>query len=692
MRPALLSMLFLLVFAGASSAAFDVDSYLTENESSATITEEFFNLNGTIYYIINISGQPTFLIKADEIVEGKNEIESTLKSYYSSKYMLTQNETDKLLGYFVSFNNSRNDGGRWVNKEEFYCRQILRLEEKDKELWPGCVDDSSCNATIYKLCALQYFKDATHCSDPADFLPALQDFAYSSQGLETIIADIFSKLSTISTDTIGTYLSQIDAYIPTLKEYSETIVKTPFRYPAVGEDCPFDSSDLLNNCYGACPDFVYNTSALDSADSYLSTLISKIEPLAQYKSISDKIYNNTRYRIQLRKNMEARELYLSIYHSVKLVGAQVKNKTFEALKLVSNATVQQKLAKLAQTEASIEAMINADNFTDVNSSISQYSKDIESLNASADELLAIYDGALETYKSATVYIFLAEGKSLGPEDTKKLLVLKQRKLQLDGQMGAGLTATQYSDLVANYQAVINDGKALASKAAPENALYIFTRMANKFVDALDILFAKVRPLSYAERAQISAYLPISLSALLFLSFSCMVIFLFLVYYAITSSPINKLILVGLSLMLVFILGLVSVSLFLSLDKSYNKLEYGDFVDMARYSKNVAIAVQKDGGDAATLAAMDSCAASISSALTESNITYSLYELDGDACSKGGESVPACLDKNSYPLILLKASATDSAVYSGLLVKQAAIQGTESYYTVCPFAEAFKIAK
>ncbi|MDD5337721.1 MAG: hypothetical protein PHS02_04530 [Candidatus ainarchaeum sp.] len=65
MRPVIVFSLLLLATA---VHAFEASDYLYANETNASISREFFTLNHTVYSLINISGSPSFLVKADELM------------------------------------------------------------------------------------------------------------------------------------------------------------------------------------------------------------------------------------------------------------------------------------------------------------------------------------------------------------------------------------------------------------------------------------------------------------------------------------------------------------------------------------------------------------------------------------------------------------------------------------------------
>lgn len=658
--------------------AFNVEDYLINNETKENIKKEFFTLNHITYTIINISGKSVFLLKGEELLTKKDEIENVFKIQYLSKYLINQNETNLLKSYLTTYNISRNNGGIYPNNEEELCKNALMIH-----LYP-CTDDKSCNITAVQFHSVyhRYVGNA-----PATFLPHIQNFSYASIGTDAILNNVFDKLDKITDENTVEYVAEIKANISTLEKHKTKIEGTIFRIPSPGQKC--------SECYGICADIDLDDAALNNAKTLIDTLSKKVAPLNEYKSLAETIYTNTLSRIEEYNKSKARAYYLSIYTPMNALAKKVKNETKEALLLVNNESIKAKLTQLENMETEILSLINANNFTTVNETIIDYFKAINSLNASVEPLVNVYKHVSAEHDETVVYIFLAESKILTQEDTKTLNILKQKKLDLDKQFKKGLSATQYSKLQEKYAALIQEGRTLIEKSKVEQTIYMFTGMANKFVDAFDIMSAQLRPLTYYERTQSSYYLPYILSALLFVSFFSLVLFLFLIHYATAPKPISKGILIALTFVLAFVLALVSVSVYFSSDKALNKLDYFDFMNLLVYSKNTTILVQANN-NSEIFSSIKICASSIANRLSEKGISSTIYILNGTSCTLGNTNITVnatvqnCLDKISNPSIILNFDSAETSSYSGLLMKRAIFTGDKEYYDICPFAKAAKI--
>ncbi len=661
--------------------------YLNANEINATIKNESFTIDNTNYYIVNISKKPTFLVKIENlslngtnktienIILNKTEIENTLKAYYEMKYTINTSEVNALKLYFIIFNESRNDGTLYPKQEEYVCRRVLLLDH-----YP-CKDNTSCLNTSKSFCIL--YGRYIGCTKQDMFLKPIQEFAFSSDGIDALLDDIINKLDTLDINNSRDYINQIKENIPLLKNYTSYIENTIFRIPSPGQTCP--------GCYGACPDMDLNQTSLDLAEKMINNISLKIAPLIQYKLIAELIYNNTQLHIQENLNLNIRLYYNSTYMSLKSKADQIKNLTNQVLERVDNATMKLKLSHLSIMETEIESMINTNNFTLLNESLANYTQIIQTFNSSIKSTITVYNNVSDAYRDATVYMFLIDGKALAPEDNSKRSVLKQTKMLLDQQFKTGLNVIQYEGIKAQYESLIADEKALVSKTSITQTLYLLTGISNKLINGLDIIILQISPLTYAQKAQVSSYLPFGMSFAIFLSFSSAVFLLFLIYYAITTKPINKIVFVMLTILLVFLIGIISIGLFFSMDKSLSKMEYSDYLNLIKYTKKVAIVIpQNNSLDKQTYISIKACASSIATELINENITSSIYEIGPKSCMINNTEIKNCLDKNTYPIIMLNASSISSVSYAGLLIKQASIFGDRAFYDVCPFAKILKL--
>ena len=151
MRPkpyAFIAVLFLL--SGLAFAINYADYYYT-SESDVTVTTEDFTLDGTAYSLVSFDGDPTFLLRGGEIVSESSTISQVIHDYYAQNYYPSEEDLNELKALVERYNESRNDGYDWKDKEETACRGVLftdkrievYIEGKMEKLW--CHDEASCD-------------------------------------------------------------------------------------------------------------------------------------------------------------------------------------------------------------------------------------------------------------------------------------------------------------------------------------------------------------------------------------------------------------------------------------------------------------------------------------------------------------------------------------------------------------------
>jgi len=120
------TLVCLLLLVGLVTA-FNVTDYLYPTEGNVTVSYDNFTLDGDNYSIVALAGEHAFLLKEDEPVTNQSEIESVIYSYYLKMYYPSEEDIQELKDLVERFNDSRNDGYDWPNKEEYLCRDDILL-------------------------------------------------------------------------------------------------------------------------------------------------------------------------------------------------------------------------------------------------------------------------------------------------------------------------------------------------------------------------------------------------------------------------------------------------------------------------------------------------------------------------------------------------------------------------------------
>ena len=111
-------MTVLIVFLSVFSVtfAFQMTDYLYSGEHITTVTYENFTLSGSSYSLVKVGATESFILKDGNPLTNETDVTSVLKAYYKSKYYPTSTQIEEIKGLIDSYNSSRNDGGRWKER------------------------------------------------------------------------------------------------------------------------------------------------------------------------------------------------------------------------------------------------------------------------------------------------------------------------------------------------------------------------------------------------------------------------------------------------------------------------------------------------------------------------------------------------------------------------------------------------
>ena len=207
--------------------AFDATDYFYSSESDVTVSYTNFTLNGSDYSIVSFNGQETFLLKDDEVVTTQSEIDDTLYSYFVKMHYPSDEEIDELYDLIEQFNESRNDGYNWKNKEEYLCRDEI-LFSNGKISISGepvtCVDEESCERNALLLYAA--YGEGLGLGSAEPLKEALLEFSPSSFAMDDILEDYVDKLDNLGEDSLVDTIDYIGSNIDDLRDYSEDVETT----------------------------------------------------------------------------------------------------------------------------------------------------------------------------------------------------------------------------------------------------------------------------------------------------------------------------------------------------------------------------------------------------------------------------------------------------------------------------------
>lgn len=700
MRPhwnAFLAVLFLLC-----GLAFPItySDYFYSTETDVTVTTEDFTFDGSDYSIVYFDGEPTFLVKDDEIVDDPSAISDAIYNYYIENYYPSEEDIAELKSLVDDYNASRNDGYDWKNQEEFACRGVLltdkRIEMYGELLW--CHDEESCEINAKLL--YQAYHEYTGWNSFDDARVPLKEFAYASYGTDDILVNMSEGLDTMDENTVVDTLQYIEDSIPTLRDYIEDIEGTIFRMPRM--DDPEDRDDCYLYCYGMCPSLDLDETILDELEDKAGELLGDLGPLAAHSETASSIHENTMARLDYYETSEIAEDYDYLFSPHERRGLEVEEYAEEVSSLVSNTSFSMKLDSFIELRVDIRDKIDSKEFDGLDEDIADYRNLTDDVKEDADVLYEVYNKSLISKNSAERILFEIGTKDLGPVETERYNELREEIQMLGEEFGNGLTPAKYEELEDDYSQITNDALALLGGSESDSfskAMVYFRGFAGKVNGGIADLASSTN-ITEVEEIPENRYVTFGgFSLLVFLSFSSILFLVFLYLIKVHNySKIKYVVLIAFVLGIIFI-ALFSGFLYVFMQKTSMDATMDEFLVDFNDRETVAVVVDSTLATDAERNAMSSCADGMAESMGENNKTVTIYYFEaGGSCKKVEDSDESTMSEddcraeieNLDSAIYLNPSETIESprLYSTYFSK-AEIYATSNYYNACPLSAIFE---
>jgi hypothetical protein len=695
------TVVFLLALAGLLSAAFNVNEYLFPEEKNATVNYTNFTLNGTSYSIVKINGTDTFLLKSGNVVIDGTEVESVIYAYYSRQYYPNVTELDALKGAIKKFNESRNDGYDFKNKEEYICRDDILLSN-GKITVSGqpvrCVDNESC--TKNALLLFSVYGEGLGLGSPSVLIQPLMDFTPSSLRMDDLLDNYTLRLNNLSESTVSDTLNYIKDTSPELEPLSKKIEASIFRTPRLNDTK--DRKDCEFKCFAICPSFDLDQDAAADITDQASSLAEKVAPLAGYKASSESLFNKTQERLLYVKNEDTAAYYNTIFTPLNASGTEAIGLASEALGHVQNKSLSDKLDSLKSLHATIPEDIDSRNFTGLDADLETYKNlSSEVMNASLF-LLGEYNQTLNAKNIANSLVLVLESKDLDPVSMKSLELIKNQSTDLDAEFRDGLTLAQLKALEENYTEVSESAQELLKSESDTPAtrvLLLFRGFARKvntgIADVADS--TKIIPKSEVPDNPLTLAL---VSVLFFLAGMSATVLLFLYIISTVRFVIPKTthILGSAFFCIILLMFVFTIFMFLFLTKTSTDATLPEFLADFGSKNSTSIVLDLRNASFEDAKAMRSCAMTLADSFEARNKTWSMYALTPNTCTltdSGGAntslSVDGCLsDIEEAPssFHLQYAQKNLPPRFSVIYENKAEIKANLDYYDSCPLVALF----
>jgi hypothetical protein len=693
-----------LLFIIGTVLAFDATAYLYSSENSSTnITNESFIMNGINYDIITIRNEGSFLLKKDEIIQNSSEIYQVIYDYYKIKHYPTDKELQDIKEILLKYNDSRNDGDRFKNKEENACVSALfadgRIVVYGKPV--TCINDSTCD--INAQLVFQAYKDGAGWGSYQDVLKPLKDFSYAHFSTEKIMNNAFTAIDNITESNVYTSLNSIKNNIPTLQSDLSKIEKNLFRIPRLNDSQ--DTKDCYLKCYGICPSFNLDDQALKDLDSKLGTLLSKVQPFSNYGSMAAKISNNTVLRIEFKQNETYATNYTQKFVPLQLKGAIIINNTENTLKYIINTTIKNELEELKKLHTEINASIEKRNFTNIDSSISRYSYLVDSVNKTTPEVYDIYNSSVYAKKRANAMVFILDSKDL--DSSSRILAngLKNQTAQMDIAFNDGLLAEVYISFYENYTNISSTAEKILQDQKQNPVTFTsskfrsFARKINTGIASLietnNLMETKdIKDKKLAVFGGFSLITFLSIAALMFIGL------LLLLLQQKKSKRSTKVAFFISYFVAIFALLLLSTMLYLYLDKSALEADIEEFIQDFSTRNNTTVVLDLTNVSNTDAEYMKSCTSAFVDTLRSKNISVTFYKIADTTCiiNTNSTSLNESKTKQECDKYLINQTSVFNLGYSTIAEKpnfeiiytnKAKINGDTAYYKSCPLVGLFQ---
>lgn len=625
--------LFVLIFSGLFYSV-NLSSFIYQNESLNNITYQNFTKNNNSYSLVLISSNPTFLLVNGELSVNQTEIRTTVKEYYLNNFYPSASELDNLKSLIDRFNKSRNDGianSSFANKEEYICRnEVLASNGRVTVLGEPlvCRDQASCQRISQMLFGV-WNEAGLRLGSPTVIYNSLIDFTPNSLALDSLLSNFTSRLANSNEANIYDNVEYIRANSDSILTYADKIEKTLFRTPKPND--PVDRAACIGKCYGLCPSIDLDQSIVPQIKSAAANLSAKTRFLQNSDSYSTRVFSETISRISFNNNETAAKQYLAAFISINSTASSVLSESAWLTSRVSDPVLESSYSRFRALSLEIPSQIQNRNFTQIDSKISEFqslASDLSDLNA---QLRSSYESAENASILANKQVLLLQSKDLDPSTSESLDSLRSRLYNLNSVFSSKISTTSLLSFESNYSEIYNQSLAIlesdnevpASKAT--NLLRSLSKKTNYGIsDSLSYL--QIKDMNFD-------YLFAGISLLVFLGLSSLFGLVF--FYGVLSlrhfSPQMKRVMV-----FVFIAVMVGILFFSTTSFQFfkktstdsNVAEYLD--DLDSHSRVLIVADQKDVPVEFT-SSINSCAASLGSALSSLNKSVSTYILKSDSC-------------------------------------------------------------
>ena len=692
-------------------SAFNIGDYLYPSEKNAAVSYTNFTSDGASYSIVSIGGVQSLLLRNNELVTNQSEMETALHSYYIKSYYPSDTELSDLRAAIKRFNDSRNNGYDFKNKEEYTCRDEVLLSNGKISIYgqpARCTDPASCRNVSMLLFSI--FAEGLNLGSAEPLYQGLINFTPYSIAMDGLLANYSTRLDNMNEDNLLDTINYIKTTSPLLKNYSLKIESTFFRTPRLNDSA--DRAACTGVCWGLCPSFDLDQAAAEAIRTQAEAIAKKIEPLQNSQQNAAQLYKSFSSRLEYVKTESAATSYANSFAKLNKTGAAAITVGQESVKRVKDTSLQANLDRLVSLHSTIPEDIRDRNLSHLDVDIAEYAVLMGRVNSTASVNLQVYEETREKKNSVDSLVLVLDSKDLDPASAQSFELLKNRTDDLDVQFRDGLTTPQLEALRSNYSEVESQAQLLIkseSNVPATKAVLLFRGFARRVNTGIAAFAANTKTL---EPTSIPDNGPTSFgafSALIFLSLSSMALLFSLYLLTSFGSRVPKApqAIASVFACMVVLILVFSFFVYLFLGKTSTNATISEFLADFDSKPAAVILVDLRNTSYSDSQSMTSCAQTLATSLGGKNKSWSVYTLGATTCkvlassgalaatnqtaNGGSMSVSDCLAKageNSSSFLLDYSPQNEPPRFSIIYQNKAEISANSDYYRSCPLVSLF----
>ncbi|MFH0949796.1 MAG: hypothetical protein V1827_01280 [Candidatus Micrarchaeota archaeon] len=681
-------------------SAFNVADYLYPSETNITVSYANFTSDGSQYSIVSLNGVDTFLLKDGEPVSDREEIESSIYQYYVDAFSPSAEEITELKDLIKRFNDSRNNGYDFKNKEEYVCRDDVLMSNGKIKIYGEpvvCRDNESCTRNAMLLFSV--YNEGLNLGSPTTILIPLMEFTPNSLRMDELLSNYTYMLDNLDQGSLAQTIEYISETSSELKPLSLKIESTIFRTPRLNDSA--DRKACTGKCWAICPSFDLDQDAAEELEELSGELADRIGPLGGFEGSAAGIYNRTQERLDYAKSENMAAYYGDKFAAMNASGSQTIRLAEGALTHVQNKSLSSKLDDLKSLQATIPEDIGERNFTNVEADMSQYELLEGQIRMGAGSLLSKYEEAVSAKNEANGLIYVLESKDLDPVSMKSLALLENRTDDLDVKFHDGMTLAQLEDFEAQYSEIAHEATDLLkteSETPATRVLLLFRGFASRVNNGIAQMAEKTSVIEPSEIPDSPVPLGV-FSVVVFLSLSSMALLAFLYVLSAGKFTVPKTThIIGVAFLVsVCALFLFSLMLYVFLNKTSTDATLPEFLSELDTKGTASIMVDMRNASLSDAEAMRSCASSLADSF-EGKKSWMIYSLTQGTCTKtssdganeswGVDECVSAVDRADSAFVLTYSPTNEAPQFSVIYDNRAEISANLDYYESCPLVALF----